>query len=238
MVPLEKTKAIIGKLSESIRANESLLKKLIFALCGVSIILSLVLSTYSCSVLYSRIGELQNELDSITTDLNAVIENDGKVSPELQSFDDLKVKILTELAINKLKMEQYTKAVFNAADAGKGFARVDSNTGMFFLILDKTESSSNGYKLYFRLGNPQNCVYSNPKILIRWGEKYDRENKDTSMEEWEKSLKNSEIILSDPLLPGQWSSFDITISPAKSEDIQYVEVKIQAEQISMQKSKE
>jgi hypothetical protein len=40
------------------------------------------------------------------------------------------------------------------------------------------------------------------------------------------------------LIPGQWCSFDVAISPAKSEDIQYVEVKVQAEQISMQKSKE
>lgn len=238
MIPLEKIKEKMEKVIAPIRNNISLIKKTVIIIFGILVILSLVLSIYSCSVLPGRIVKLQKELDSLTSDIDKIKKDNENLVAELQSFNDLKVKILTDLTINKLKLDQYSKAVFNAADAGKGFARLDSSTGMFFLILDKTEQFSDGYKLFFRLGNPQNCVYNGCKVLIRWGQKYDRENKDLSYEDWEKSLKSSELSLQDILIPGQWCSFDVAISPAKSEDIQYVEVKVQAEQISMQKSKE
>ncbi|HOJ11831.1 MAG TPA: DUF3251 domain-containing protein [Clostridiales bacterium] len=238
MIPLEKINEKIEKMIAPIRNNISLVKKIAFITFGILIVLSLILGIYNRSVLSGKISKLEKELDTLSSDIDQFKNDNENLTAELQNFNELKVKILTDLAINKLRLDQYSKAVFNAADSSKGFARLDSSTGMFFLILDKTEQFSDGYKLYFRLGNPQNCVYNGCKVKIRWGQKYDRENEDVSYEDWEKSLKSSELSIKDMLIPGQWCSFDVAISPAKSEDVQYVELKIQAEQISMQKSKD
>ena len=150
MIPLEKIKEKMEKVMALIRNNISLIKTVII-IFGILVILSLLLSIYSCSVLPGRIVKLQKELDSLTSDIDKIKKDNENLVAELQSFNDLKVKILTDLTINKLKLDQYSKAVFNAADASKGFARLDSSTGMFFLILDKTEQFSDGYKLFFRL---------------------------------------------------------------------------------------
>lgn len=234
MVQLDKLK----KLMTPIHNNISLIKKVVVISFGILIIISLVLGIYNNSILSRRIITLEEELDSLSSDFEQFKKDNESLVADLKNFNDLKVKIFTDLAISKLKLDQYSKAVFNASDTGKGFARLDSSTGMFFLILDKTEQFSDGYKLFFRLGNPQNCVYNGCKVKIRWGQKYDRENENLSYEDWEKSLKSSELSLENMLIPGQWHNFDVAISPAKSEDIQYVEIKVQTEQISMQKSKE
>ena len=145
------------------------------------------------------------------------------------------MKILTNIAIANLKLDQYSKA-YLTSDSGKGFARVDSAAGMFFLVLDKVEQVSDGYKLYFRLGNPQTCVYNGFTAKLRWGKKYDDQDKSITKEDWEKSLKSSDMSFQNKLMPGQWTSFEISISPAQPEDIEYIEVKIQAEQISLQRA--
>ena len=230
MVPLE-------KITASIRNNVQILKRIIIALLSILLIFAFGYILYSNYTMSEKIARLEDELSSLAPDIDKFKQDNEKVVSELASFNDLKMKILTSIAIANLKLDQYSKAVFNASDSGKGFARLDSSTGMFFLILDKTEPFSDGYKLYFRLGNPQNCIYSGYNIKMRWGNKYNDQDKTISKEDWEKSLKSSELSFQNMLIPGQWTGFEIAISPAKPEEIEYVEIKVQAEQISMQKSK-
>jgi cell division protein FtsB len=237
MVPVE----IVGKtkkMAASIYNKLLHFKKYFILALVLLVVLSLAFSIFRPLALSKKILKYQNELDSLSLEINKIKTDNEKLTEELQSFNELRVKILTDLAINKLKLEQYSKAIFNPLDTNKGFARLDTSTGMFFLILDKTEQFESGYKLFFRLGNPQNCVYSGCKVAVKWGQKYDRENKELSHEDWEKSLKNNEVSIKEILIPGQWCSFDITFSPAKPEDIQYIELKVLAEQISMQKDKD
>ncbi|NSW91566.1 MAG: DUF3251 domain-containing protein [Firmicutes bacterium] len=229
MIPLE-------KITASIRDNVQLIKKIIVTVFSILLIFTFIFTICSNYSMAKRIAKLENELGSLSPSIDKFKEDNEKVVTELTNFNDLKMKILTDIAITKLKLDQFSKAVFNASDSGKGFARLDSSTGMFFLILDKTEQFSDGYKLYFRVGNPQNCVYNGYNIKIRWGKKYNREDKTVSYEDWEKSLKSSDLSFQNILIPGQWSNFEVMISPAKPEEIEYIEVKIQAEQISMQKS--
>jgi len=216
--------------------NISLIKKISIVAIVILLIFTSIFGVYNYVSMNRSVSQLKLELESLTANFNKLKDNTQTQSLDMKDYSEFKMKALTDIAITKLMLEQFNKAVFNVADSGKGFARVDTSTGMFFLILDKSEQVGEGYKLNFRLGNPQNCVYNGCKLKVRWGKKYDREDKSISYEDWEKTLGNAEHSISSILRPGEWSNFDITISPAKTEDTQYIEIKIQTDQIIMQKS--
>jgi len=224
------------KLNSFFQENFQVLKKMFVIIVCILLVFTLIFTLYSNYSMSKKLAKLENELQSIRPDIEKYKQDNEKISTELANFDDFKLKVLTSLAIANLKLDQYSKAVFNAADSAKGFARIDTSTGMFFLILDQVEALTDGYKLYFRIGNPQNCVYSGYNIKIRWGQKYNEQDTTISKEEWDKSLQSEDLTFQDLLIPGKWTSFDITLSSAKKEEIEYVEIKVQAERISMQKS--
>lgn len=219
-----------------VKSNISLIKKISVVAIVVLLIFTSIFSIHNYISLNRTISKLKLELESLTANLNKLESNTQTQSIDKKDYNEFKMKTLTDIAISKLMLEQFNKAVFNAADSGKGFARVDTSTGMFFLILDEVEQDGEGCKLNFRLGNPQNCVYNGCKLEVKWGKKYDREDKSTSYEDWEKTLTSTKHVISDILRPGEWNNFDITISSAKIEDAEYIEIKIQTDQVIMQKS--
>jgi len=232
-------KKAAGAVTNAISNNISLLKKVSIFTALILLIFTSIFGIYNYVSMNRALSEMKQELEMLKSNVNALKENTTNTQQNIdpKEFNDFKVKTLTDIAITKLMLEQFNKAIFSISDAGKGFARVDTTTGMFFLMLDKAEQIEDGYKLSFRLGNPQNCVYNGCKLEVKWGKKYDREDDSTTREEWEKSLNSSSYTISNLLRPGQWSNFEITISPAKSEeDVQYLEIKLQTSQIILQKS--
>jgi len=224
--------------TSAISNNSSILKKISIIAALVLLIFTSVFGVYNYVSMNRALSEMEQELEAMKSNINALKDaSNTQQTIDVKEFNDFKMKTLTDIAITKLMLEQFNKAVFSISDAGKGFARVDTTTGMFFLMLDKAEQVEDGYKLSFRLGNPQNCVYNGCKLEVKWGKKYDREDDSVTREEWEKSLNSMNYTISSLLRPGQWSNFEITISPAKSEeDVQYLELKLQTSQIIMQKS--
>jgi len=232
-------KKAAGAVTNAISNNISLLKKVSIFTALILLIFTSIFGIYNYVSMNRALSEMKQELEMLKSNVNALKENTTNTQQNIdpKEFNDFKVKTLTDIAITKLMLEQFNKAIFSISDAGKGFARVDTTTGMFFLMLDKAEQIEDGYKLSFRLGNPQNCVYNGCKLEVKWGKKYDREDDSTTREEWEKSLNSSSYTISNLLRPGQWSNFEITISPAKSEeDVQYLEIELQTSQIILQKS--
>ena len=217
-------------------ANISLIKKVSIIAIIVLLVFTSIFGIHNYITTNRVISELKLELESLTANLDKIKDNTLTQSLDKKEYNEFKMKALTDIAISKLMLEQFNKAVFNVADSGKGFARVDTSTGMFFLILDKAWQNGEGCKLNFRLGNPQNCVYNGCKLEVKWGKKYNREDKSTTYEDWEKTLTSAKYAISDILRPGEWNNFDITISPAKIKDTEYIEIKIQTDQIIMQKS--
>jgi len=229
----------LEKVIGPIRNNVALIKKILIIAFSVLLIFTSIFGVYNYVAMNKAISGLKGEIETLTADLNKYKSKDNNNTseiPELKDYNEFKIKTMTDLALTKLMLDQFNKAVFNVSESGKGFARIDTSTGMFFLILDKAELQGEGYKLYFRLGNPQNCVYNGCKLKVRWGVKYDREDKSINHDDWDKSLSSADFSVSNVLRPGEWTNFDIVISPAKAESAQYLEIKLQTDQIIMQKS--
>ncbi len=57
-----------------------------------------------------------------------------------------------------------------------------------------------------------------------------------SQDEWEKTLETRSFPISNILIPGEWSNFSITVPATDPNLLEYLEIKMQAEQIIMQRS--
>jgi len=92
-----------------------------------------------------------------------------------------------------------------------------------------------GFKLKFNFGHkpPELPTKENVKdgdVAKAFFETWPKEN-----EVWKKSLKHAEESYTDDLLPGTWTNIEAVLPQVKAEDIAYIEVGIQTDQISLTK---
>jgi hypothetical protein len=133
----------------------------------------------------------------------------------------------------------------------KGFSRIDTNIGPFFISLDDVKPFVNGYKFFLRIGNPYSVSFSSFEFEVEWGKKeppipsvkegelvedwskkYDEYK--ISYSEWEMSLKNKNVSFSETLAAGTWNKVEMTISPAIKGELEHLKLKnMRIKKISM-----
>ena len=154
---------------------------------------------------------------------------------EMQSAVDYQ---RTRMARFQVEKDRYSKVYLDTSS--KGFQRLDTNCGTFWVMLDNVEPYSNGYKFVLSIGNPYYAIFSGMKTLARWGPAFDGNvsEKDVSAyEAWEKTLKEKEGTVTHALRPGTWNKMTVILAPAKQEDLAYVEFSMTVEQVKLGDSK-
>jgi hypothetical protein len=172
----------------------------------------------------SKTSELEQKLSGVETKIN-----------EMQSTVDYQ---RTRMARFQVEKDRYSKVYLDASS--KGFQRLDTNCGTFWVMLDDIEPYPDGYKLVLSIGNPYYAVFSGMKTLARWGPAFDGNvsEKDVSAyEAWEKTLKEKEETVTHALRPGTWNKMTVILAPAKQEDLAYVEFSMTVEQVKLGDSK-
>jgi len=172
----------------------------------------------------SRTSELEQKMSDMGTRLN-----------EMQSTVDYQ---RTKMARFQVEKDRYSKVYLDTSS--KGFQRLDTNCGTFWVMLDDIEPYPDGYKLVLSIGNPYYAIFSGMKTLTRWGPAFDGNvsEKDVSAyEAWEKTLKEKEGTVTHALRPGTWNKMTVILAPAKQEDLAYVEFSMTVEQVKLGDSK-
>ena len=167
----------------------------------------------------SKTSELEQKLSGVETRIN-----------EMQSTVDYQ---RTKMARYQVEKDRYSKVYLDTSS--KGFQRLDTNCGTFWIMLDDIEPYPNGYKLVLSIGNPYYAVFSGMKTRARWGSAFDAKasEKDVSAyEAWEKTLKEKEETVTHELRPGTWNKMTVILAPAKPEDLAYVEFSMTVEQVN------
>lgn len=88
-----------------------------------------------------------------------------------------------------------------------------------------------GYKVILNLGNPTTATYRNFKLKVKWGKEFDYEKDEP--EEWRKSLKETEKRFLDELKPASWNKVELVLTPAKSEEIKYIELSMETDEVML-----
>jgi hypothetical protein len=163
-------------------------------------------------------------------------------------ISELKSRIL-DLEIENLRMnsklDKYEKVVIDATSSN-GFQPLHTSSGVFLFALRDAKPHLNGHKIIFDIGNLNNGTYNGFKINVRWGkrytmgellDKYPELNYSNVYEKWYNDLYEREFSLMNDLLPGSWNNIELNLTPSKPDELDYVEIKLQTNVISLRRSR-
>ena len=86
-----------------------------------------------------------------------------------------------------------------------------------------------GYKVKLRIGNMTNASFNGAKLSLGWGPPFDT----NKPEEWANSQKTKEMTLTTKLLSGAFTDVEVTLTPAKPEDIKTFTVGFELNQLEL-----
>jgi hypothetical protein len=173
--------------------------------------------------------------DNKTSELEQKMSDMGTKLNEMQSTVDYQ---RTKMAKFQVEKDRYSKVYLDTSS--KGFQRLDTNCGTFWVMLEDVEPYTNGYKFVLSIGNPYYAIFSGMKTRARWGPAFDAKASEKDMssyEAWEKTLKEKEETITNELRPGTWNKMTVILAPAKQEDLAYVEFSMTVEQVKLGDSK-
>ena len=136
---------------------------------------------------------------------------------DITALEDRISKLEGELFWTKLKLEKFTKGVFDPLE-GKGFQRVESSSGIFLISLQDVTPYLSGVKVKLEIGNILNASYTGFKLKVKYGKKYpvyvpneNIEVRKTKIEAYESSIKEKEESFTQILKPATWNSVFIVL---------------------------
>jgi hypothetical protein len=115
----------------------------------------------------------------------------------------------------------YRSAELDATE--KAFTRVDSAFGPLFVVCEGAEPYLDGYKVHLKIGNPSSATYKGVSMFISWATAKPEVNKPEFVN-WSKSIHKKLFEFPDPIQPGDWNKIDVILSPAKPEELRYIEI--------------
>lgn len=169
--------------------------------------------------------------DNKTSELEQKMSDMGTKLNDMQSTVDYQ---RTRMARFQVEKDRYNKVYLDTSS--KGFQRLDTNCGTFWVMLEDVEPYTNGYKFVLSIGNPYYAVFSGVKTRARWGQAFEAKASEKDMsayEAWEKTLKEKEETITNELRPGTWNKMTVILAPAKQEDLAYIEFSMTVEQVKL-----
>jgi len=162
------------------------------------------------------------------------------LNTELPRQQNATSNLAWQFLLLKLKSTDNSEALFDASESS-GFSRVDSTSGFFLVSLKNVEPYLDGYKLTLNVGNPLSATYESLKFNVIWGKKLNSADSLTdanAYSKWEKTLRNKEVTIADKLQPGAWNKVTLVLSPAKSDELGHIKIRLNAGQVSLRKPTE
>ena len=123
----------------------------------------------------------------------------------------------------------------------KGYDFIESPAGRLLVSCTDAKPYLDGQKLTLNVGNPFLMTFSGFTLRVRYGPRPPATPPTAaealiSQPAWEATLKTKDVPFTETLAPGTWTKVELALSPAKAEDLGYVDFKILTNQVSLQKT--
>ncbi|MCK5581054.1 MAG: DUF3251 domain-containing protein [Candidatus Omnitrophica bacterium] len=186
----------------------------------------LMVSLFSCpsveaqEYLEQKVNDIENRL--------AVLENYIRGLPD--SFNEFSQELLETV---DQKIEASKGYVVTLHPFSKRFTKIQTNSGMFLISIQKVEKIEGGYKVFLHVGNPNAAAYSGIKLKMRWGKKWDESLMNVPYQTWRDSLARADYMYSGSVEPGQWTEIPIDMTPAQANQWEYIECEIEVSSLKL-----
>jgi len=107
--------------------------------------------------------------------------------------------------------------------SGKTFQRLDTDSGMFLISIEKLERIENGVRLHMNIGNINFADFADYKIKLVWGKKWTGGEVSDSYSAWRQGLTGAEFLFQGVLIKGVWNPIKIDLVPADLSQVEYIE---------------
>lgn len=148
----------------------------------------------------------------------------SQVSSLSQKLSNLNFKV------SILESKPYGSAVLDPSE--KGYSRVDTDQGSFLLAVRTVSPYLDGYRVVLDVGNLQDATYDGITLDSKWGKPWKFGGR-VSYTDWYKRLNEKKFVLTNTLLPGTWNRVPIVLSPAKADQLGYLEVSMKTSEVSL-----
>ena len=139
------------------------------------------------------------------------------LAPRLNNFS----KDLYDTVDQRMRFSSDKVVVLNPIS--KKFAKIETNAGDFLIAVENMSKIRNGYRLTFRIGNPSTATFSNIKLRLLWGRRWDPKNVRPTYEDWRKSLVGAEFTFNGTLTPNAWTQVSVDATPANIRQFDHLE---------------
>ncbi len=113
--------------------------------------------------------------------------------------------------------------------------KIETNTGMFLVSVQRLDKIDKGYRLYLQIGNPNAATYGDAKIRVYWGGKWDPNLPSFPYDKWRQSLAGAEFVYSGSLEAGTWTDIAVDLKPAEFSQVQHIECEMEVNTVKLQK---
>ena len=149
-------------------------------------------------------------------------------------------QLQTQLVRTRLKQEA-NQTVSLSPSEPKTFQRLDASpSGTFLVSLEDVTPYLEGFKVRLNIGNPSVATYVGFTLNVKGGRNdnalNNREIDDkwqAAYDEWKASQWEKKFSFPGSLEPARWNVVEFVISPAKAQDIGYLEVGMETSAVSL-----
>jgi hypothetical protein len=138
----------------------------------------------------------------------------------------------SRVAMLEISKDPYNTAFLDPSE--KGYQRLDSNCGIFLVSVQEVKPYLDGCKITFHIGNPSSVLYPGFRLKLRWGKRHEKGEK---FSDWVNQLQEKEQKFTEELKPGWWNKVVVTVSPAKPDQLGYLELSMKTDMVKLLQSK-
>ncbi len=168
--------------------------------------------------LQEEINTLNKKVYDLEMRLSEIQQEDKSkqlhVEQELSNLSSSLNSLATDYAVLDSSMNKYKLCVFTKNS--KGFQRVDTDLGYFFISLVGISERHNNYTLHLNICNPS--MYEIPDFIlkVKWGKAFNPSGP-MAHDDWIKSLQSKEEHFTEHLKPGRWNKIEISLGTVHAE---------------------
>ena len=143
-------------------------------------------------------------------------------APETPASRESLQKEITRLKVRLLrlgaKVSSLTDGTAYVSTEEKGYAIAQTTYGTFSVVCENLTPYLDGYKAQLAIGNLTSATFNGAKITLKWGE-------DLS--------KSKEISVTNTFHPGRYTNVEVSLTPARLEDVKGFSVTLIFNQIAL-----
>jgi hypothetical protein len=200
-------------------------------------------------VLGSSGCEPKSESNSLAVGDPAQLEREVlELRKAIANYTEALSKQSGEIEFLKLQLEWMQSKSIRIDVSAQTYQCIDTNTAKFLIACDNVQPYAEGQKLSFRVGNPNFITFSGFQLKVKWGVKspnWDQFAKEpdgiakwqVANANWQKSLHEREINSPIDLRPGIWNTVEIVLSPARADELGYLELSMLTDKVLLARDK-